>query len=260
MPIKEKRGKIKKKAKSKSLDDLSTNYSDSTDSSVLVKRMASTTLSSGSKNKKRSQNDDEIWGITSSKTSHSTHSSPWLSRKRFYIEALLDPEDKSFGRFMSGEISDSVFDHLTLEEVKDLKLVFDAFDTDCSGSIDISELQRVMNALGFKTSTESVKKMIGSLDLDDSGKIEFNEFLEFLISKQGNDRDIHSELMKGFKLIDNDSTGKISLENLRSACRENGIQLSDQELRDMIEEADKDGDSEVSPSEFIEIMLKTNLF
>ena len=34
---------------------------------------------------------------------------------------------------MSGVISDSIFDHLTLEEVKDLKLVFDAFDTDCSG-------------------------------------------------------------------------------------------------------------------------------
>ena len=34
---------------------------------------------------------------------------------------------------MNGEVSDSVFEHLTLGEVKDLKLVFDAFDTDCSG-------------------------------------------------------------------------------------------------------------------------------
>ena len=67
-------------------------------------------------------------------------------------------------------------------------------------------------------------------------------------------------LIDYFAAVILDNTGKISLDNLRSVCRQNGIQLTDQELRDMIEEADKDGDNEVSTSEFIEIMLKTNLF
>jgi Ca2+-binding EF-hand superfamily protein len=50
------------------------------------------------------------------------------------------------------------------------------------------------------------------------------------------------------------------LDNLRSACRDHGVKLSDQELKDMIQEADIDGDGEVNASEFVQIMQKTNIF
>ena len=39
-----------------------------------------------------------------------------------------------------------------------------------------------------------------------------------------------------------------------------GVKLNDQELKEMIQEADKDGDSEVNEEEFVNIMMKTNLF
>ena len=38
------------------------------------------------------------------------------------------------------------------------------------------------------------------------------------------------------------------------------MKLTDQELRDMIQEADTDGDGEVNASEFVQIMQKTNIF
>lgn len=38
-----------------------------------------------------------------------------------------------FGRLMNGEVRNDVFECLTLNEVKDLKLVFDAFDAKCTG-------------------------------------------------------------------------------------------------------------------------------
>jgi Ca2+-binding EF-hand superfamily protein len=39
-----------------------------------------------------------------------------------------------------------------------------------------------------------------------------------------------------------------------------GENISDEELQEMIDEADRDGDGEVSQEEFIRIMAKTNLF
>ena len=34
---------------------------------------------------------------------------------------------------MNGEVRNDVFDSLTFDEVKDLRLIFDAFDTDFTG-------------------------------------------------------------------------------------------------------------------------------
>lgn len=62
------------------------------------------------------------------------------------------------------------------------------------------------------------------------------------------------ELMKSFKLFDDDESGKISFRNLRRVARELGENISDEELRAMIDEFDTDGDGEISQDDFITIM------
>jgi centrin-1 len=74
------------------------------------------------------------------------------------------------------------------------------------------------------------------------------------------ERDPREEILKAFKLFDDDSTGKISLRNLKRVARELGETMTDDELQEMIDEADRDGDGEISEEEFIRIMKKTNLF
>jgi Ca2+-binding EF-hand superfamily protein len=55
--------------------------------------------------------------------------------------------------------------------------VFEIFDEDGSGDIDITELRKAMKALGMKTSRGEVKKMIEEADIDGGGSIDFEEFL-----------------------------------------------------------------------------------
>ena len=59
---------------------------------------------------------------------------------------------------------------------------------------------------------------------------------------------------------DDDDTGKISFKNLKRVAKELGETMTDEELQEMIEEADRDGDGEVNEEEFFRIMKKTALF
>lgn len=70
------------------------------------------------------------------------------------------------------------------------------------------------------------------------------KFLLILVTDWILERDPHEEILKAFKLFDDDDSGKISLRNLRRVARELGENMSDEELRAMIEEFDKDGDGE----------------
>lgn len=148
---------------------------------------------------------------------------------------------------------------LTEDQRQEIKEAFDLFDTDGSGTIDAKELKVAMRALGFEPKKEEVRKMIAGIDADGTGTIDFNEFLEMMTQKMS-ERDPKEEIMKAFRLFDDDETGKISFKNLKRVAKELGENMTDQELQEMIDEADRDGDGEVNEAEFMRIMKKTKLF
>ena len=74
------------------------------------------------------------------------------------------------------------------------------------------------------------------------------------------ERDPREEMLKAFRLFDDDETGKISFKNLKRVAKELGENMTDEEIHEMVEEADRDGDGEINEEEFMRIMRKTNLF
>ena len=64
------------------------------------------------------------------------------------------------------------------------------------------------------------------------------------VSERVVQRDPTEEMLKAFRLFDDDETGKISVRNLRRVARELGEDVSEDELRAMIDEFDNDKDGE----------------
>ncbi|KAF1614081.1 UNVERIFIED_CONTAM: Centrin-1, partial [Eudyptes pachyrhynchus] len=145
---------------------------------------------------------------------------------------------------------------LTEDQKQEVREAFDLFDSDGSGTIDVKELKVAMRALGFEPRKEEMKKMISEVDKEATGKISFNDFLAVMTQKMA-EKDTKEEILKAFRLFDDDETGKISFKNLKRVANELGESLTDEELQEMIDEADRDGDGEVNEEEFLKIMKKT---
>ncbi|XP_077213755.1 putative calcium-binding protein CML13 [Tasmannia lanceolata] len=145
---------------------------------------------------------------------------------------------------------------LTQQKRQEIKEAFELFDTDGSGTIDAKELNVAMRALGFEMNEEQINQMIADVDKDGSGAIDFDEFVHMMTAKIG-ERDTKEELTKAFRIIDHDSNGKISAGDIERIAKELGESFSPGEIREMIEEADRNGDGEVDVDEFFRMMKRT---
>ena len=97
--------------------------------------------------------------------------------------------------------------------------------------------------------------MITDLDKNKNNSIDFEEFLDMMTARMS-DRDTREDINKVFRLFDDDGTGTISIRNLRRVARELGETMTDEELQEMIDRADSNGDSAVTPDDFYNIMTK----
>lgn len=61
-------------------------------------------------------------------------------------------------------------------------------------------------------------------------KITFDQFIG-VISSRMTEKDTKEEIMKAFRLFDDDETGKISVSNLKRVAKELGETITDEELK-----------------------------
>merc|ERR1711988_1102640 len=106
---------------------------------------------------------------------------------------------------------------LTDQQITEMREAFELFDTDGGGTIDASELETAMTALVFTPTKGEINKMVGDLDKDGDGTIDWDEFV-LLMGGKMNDKDMKDDMIKAFKLFDADNTGKVSYKNLEAVA------------------------------------------
>jgi len=145
-------------------------------------------------------------------------------------------------------------DQLTEEQIAEFKEAFSLFDKDGDGTITTKELGTVMRSLGQNPTEAELQDMINEVDADGNGTIDFPEFLS-LMARKMKDTDTEEELIEAFKVFDRDGNGFISAAELRHVMTNLGEKLTDEEVDEMIREADVDGDGQINYEEFVKMMM-----
>ena len=96
--------------------------------------------------------------------------------------------------------------------------------------------------------------MINEVDADGNGTIDFPEFLN-LMARKMKDTDSEEELKEAFRVFDKDQNGFISAAELRHVMTNLGEKLTDEEVDEMVREADVDGDGQINYDEFVKVMM-----
>uniref|UniRef100_A0A7N0TUG2 EF-hand domain-containing protein n=1 Tax=Kalanchoe fedtschenkoi TaxID=63787 RepID=A0A7N0TUG2_KALFE len=143
---------------------------------------------------------------------------------------------------------------LNEEKIKECREAFRLFDKNGDGCITIEELGAVIRSLDQNPTEEELQDMITEIDMDGNGTIEFSEFLSLMAMKI-KETDAEEELKEAFKVFDKDQNGYISATELRHAMINLGEKLTEDEVEQMIREADLDGDGQVNYEEFVIMMM-----
>ena len=148
----------------------------------------------------------------------------------------------------------SMAEHLTEEQISEFKEAFSLFDKEGNGVISSKELGTAMRSLGQNPTESELHEMINEVDPDGSGIIEFPEFLTMMVKKMKEGGDSDDEIREYFRVFDKDGNGFISAAELRHVMTTLGEKLTDEEVDEMIREADINGDGQVNYEEFVTMM------
>ncbi|OHT05217.1 Caltractin [Tritrichomonas foetus] len=141
----------------------------------------------------------------------------------------------------------------TDEPTREVRDAFDLFDLNRDGVIDPDELKTALNSLGFEFSQQEIQRIIMELDPNNTGTIDFHNFSDLIHSKMA-ERDQIDQIQMAFDMLDFDKTHKITFKNLKQIAKELGENITDQEIREMLNEADTDNDGEISFEEFFALV------
>lgn len=149
---------------------------------------------------------------------------------------------------------------LYLQDMGEVKRVFNRFDANSDGKISAAELADVMKALGSNTSPEEVSRMMVEIDTDRDGFINLEEFAGFCKSGEGdpNGDGGVQELKEAFELYDINKNGLISSAELHQILTQLGEICTEADCVKMIQTVDSDGDGYVNFEEFKSMMSNTS--
>ncbi|XP_065061093.1 neo-calmodulin-like [Rhopilema esculentum] len=141
---------------------------------------------------------------------------------------------------------------ITDYELEEIREMFSLFDTNHDGRITSEELGIVLERLGYIISSESLKALVDEMDYDGSGTIELTEFVR-IIEARKETVNIEEAMIEAFRVFDQDQNGFIERRELKNVMKSLGNNLNDKDIDRMMKDADKNGDGRIDFQEFINL-------
>ncbi|GAB5361976.1 hypothetical protein AAMO2058_000759000 [Amorphochlora amoebiformis] len=129
----------------------------------------------------------------------------------------------------------------------ELRSLFSTFDRNEDGEISKEEFEKGMADLGIRTADKTWHYVLKN-DSDNSGRINFEEFKNFVIFR-------NNELREIFNHLDKDKSGYITEPNLVEALEEYGLKASPSTVHGILEFFDHDEDGKVTFEEFQKLTM-----
>eukprot|EP01055_Gregarina_sp_Pseudo9_P002822 Gregarina_sp_Pseudo_9__2821@NODE_3054_length_771_cov_19_698087_g2785_i0_p1_GENE_NODE_3054_length_771_cov_19_698087_g2785_i0NODE_3054_length_771_cov_19_698087_g2785_i0_p1_ORF_typecomplete_len156_score14_97EFhand_8/PF13833_6/0_88EFhand_8/PF13833_6/34EFhand_8/PF13833_6/1_3EFhand_8/PF13833_6/6_6e13EFhand_7/PF13499_6/1_2e12EFhand_11/PF08976_11/0_32EFhand_11/PF08976_11/0_00068EFhand_6/PF13405_6/0_0048EFhand_6/PF13405_6/1_4e03EFhand_6/PF13405_6/2_1e03EFhand_6/PF13405_6/0_21EFhand_1/PF00036_32/3e02EFhan len=143
------------------------------------------------------------------------------------------------------------------EAKKDIVSIFRLFDPQREGFITLQEVGIALRALDLNVTREELSRFgLASERMHKrAGLVSEGDFMKLAASKMAL-RKPEDSIRRAFELFENG--GQITFEDIQRKSIEVGETLTDEEIREMINEADTDGDGIVTESDFIRLMGKAH--
>nr|XP_039266725.1 calcium-dependent protein kinase 3-like isoform X4 [Styela clava] len=145
--------------------------------------------------------------------------------------------------------------NFTTEELDELRQIFEFYDIDNSKTMDLSELNMALRALGYNASEKDVHDLASLMDVDGDMSMDFSEFC-MIVEYMREEKGMEEELRDAFRSIDTNGCGYVTAEELLDLLMTQGNTMSLKEASELIRFVDKNGDGKLDYEEFMRIILE----
>ena len=156
---------------------------------------------------------------------------------------------------MATELDKEQVSPLTREQVLHYREVFTRYGKENGGKISPKDLGTVMRFLGKNPSEAELRLMGEKVGADESGKIEFHEFLSMMQSSKDY-RDCENEIVEAFRVFDKDGSGLVSTKELKDILTSLGEKLTEEEVDDLFNEGGADHNGLINYQEICRAVLQ----
>ena len=143
---------------------------------------------------------------------------------------------------------------MSKQERDNLAKVFKAFDKNGDGKLSMDEVKEgYLEQYGRIMSDQEVETMFRAVDTDNSGFIDYTEFVVAATSQQT--LTSQEKLHAAFRMFDKDGSGTISADEIREVlCFGGSNSLTTEAVDAIIRQVDENGDGDIQFEEFVTMM------
>ncbi|XP_017026909.1 uncharacterized protein [Drosophila kikkawai] len=146
--------------------------------------------------------------------------------------------------------------NLTDAQLKDLQMAFSLFDESDDKVIPIKQLRHLMRSVACSPTDLELQSILNEIDPDGGCELYLSDFLYIMSQKYAN-MTPEDEIIGAFRVFDKEGTGFIAESEFRHIMKNMGEQMSDDEVDQIVMDADANIEGNIDYVRFVAMMSET---